>query len=157
MHCPSDAMAGVSITRRSLALQARATFSMRANTANSDMENMAHISLCTWQNKIPGRMTENWSILTHCPEVFFSMLPQVFLLFNDAVTQQSVPWQQQVSWMVRRCGEQSWFGRRTLWIFHPGSWGFGFHRDVIPSLSIYSVSRSFVNTSVDLAYKRFFS
>lgn len=31
---------------------------------------------------------------------------------------------------------KSWFGRGTLWIVHPVSWSFEFHRDVIPSFTV---------------------
>lgn len=115
----------------------RTAFSMRTNTANFDTENMSHISLNTWQNKNPARMTENWSILPHRPEVFFSMLPQVFLLFHEAAKQQRLsPDNSRFSGWHRRHGEQSRLGRRTLSIFHPVSWHLEFHRDVIPSLAV---------------------
>lgn len=35
-------------------------------------------------------MTENWDVLPHHPEVLFSMLPQVFLLFHEAAKQQNL-------------------------------------------------------------------
>lgn len=103
------------------------------------MENMAHSSLSPWQSKIPARMTENWSILPHHPEVFFSMLPQVFLLFHEAAKQQSLsPDSSRFSGWWEGMGEEH-CESSTQFLGALNSTGMGF----LPSQLICSVSRSF--------------
>lgn len=97
-------------------------------------------------------MTEIWSILPHRPEVFFSMLPQVFLLFHEAAKQQNLsPDNSRFSgwWggIENSPGlREDYCDSSTQFLGALNSTGMWF----LPLQLICSVSRSFVNTSVDL-------
>lgn len=82
-------------------------------------------------------MTENWSILPHCPGVFFSMLPQVFLLFHEAAKQQSLsPDSSRFSGWWGGVENSPGLGEEH-WESHPVSWSLEFHRDLIPFLAVH--------------------